>query len=93
MASLTFGDPRLDGSAPVELKRQSDAGTIRVKKNKSREGLTNPTVVHTSLELSTRLAKMGIREDRGRCFGPLGSHPCDHSTLTIASNSLTLNAS
>ena len=44
-------------------------------KNGFREGTYNQTIVHTSLELSTQLAKTGIREDRGSGFGPLGSHP------------------
>jgi len=44
---------------------------------RTREGLINPTVVHTAThpELTTRLAKSRIREDRGRGFRPLGSGP------------------
>ena len=40
-------------------------------------GHCDQTVVHTATnpELSTRLAKTGIREDRDSGFGPLGSHP------------------
>jgi formamidopyrimidine-DNA glycosylase len=49
-------------------------GTKFRANNTAREDINRQTAVHTSLELSTGLAKTRIREVRDRGLLPLGSH-------------------